>query len=364
MSEKKINILHLQNHLNISCGISKTIFLIIKNSSQKFNHKIACIDGDSFSRFESLNITPFILRDYKISSFGFVSNLIKLYSFCIKNKINIIHSHNRYFDLIAFSLSRILKIEIVTSVQSKVYNHKIISYKSSILIACSNSIKEHLIRNYKIDERRITVIHNAVDPNEFKLTKTKSELINKLNIPDDKFIIGYFGRLDFKEKGVDILLNAFLNISKVSKDIFLLLIGNGFDESRIKLFLNQNKLNAKVINSQKDIYDYYQLLDVFVLPSRIDPFPLVMLEAGLMKKPFVGSSVDGIAELIENEKDGVLFEPENSNDLKNKILKIYNNKKLADNLAENLYKKIITNYTVQKIILQYQMLYENLIENV
>lgn len=360
MSEEKINILHLQNHLNISCGISKTIFLIVKNSSSKFNHQIACFDGDGFSRFHSININPFILKNFNNSTFGFVKHFIKLYLFCKQNQINIIHSHHRYFDLIAFLLSRILKVKTVTSVQSKVYNDKLFSYKSEILIACSNVIKDHLNKYFSIDEDRIKVIHNAVDSNEFVITKTRIELINEINIPDDKFMIGYFGRLDYKEKGVDILLNSFRNLSKVNKDLFLLLVGNGVDENKIREFITQNKLYAKMINSKKDIYNYYLLLDVFVLPSRVDPFPLVMLETGLMKKPFVGSRVDGIAELIENETDGLLFESGNADDLASKILKIYNNKKYAYQLAENLYSKVLGGYTIQNIIPKFEKLYLSL----
>lgn len=364
MSEKKINILHLQNHLNISCGVSKTIYLIVKNTSSQFNNYIFCFGGDGFSRFGFLNIRPVILKDYKNSSFGFVMHLIKLHRFCKENQINIIHSHHRYFDLLAFLISQTLKINTITSVQSKVYDQKFLSYKSDILVACSNYIKEHLINNYKIDERRIKVIHNTVDPKEFVPTKTKAALINELNIPADKFIIGYFGRFDFKEKGIDILLEAFLNLSKVNMDLFLLLVGNGVDENKIIQFVTQNNLSANVVNSQIDIFNYYQLLDIFVLPSRIDPFPVVMLETGIMKIPFIGSNVDGIAELIEDGKDGLLFQSENSDDLQNKILKIYNNKKLADDLAENLNKKVLINYSVQKIIPQYEELYKKLAENV
>lgn len=364
MSEKKINILHLQNHLNISCGVSKTIFLIAKNTSSNFNHNIACLNGDGFSRFKSLSIKPVILKDYKNSPFGLVRHCIKLYLFCKQNRINIIHSHHRYFDLLAFLISHTLKIKTITSVHSKVYNQKFFSYKSDILIACSNSIKEHLINNYKIDERRVKVINNTVNPKEFVPTKTKAALINELSIPADKFIIGYFGRLDFKEKGVDILLEAFLNLSKVNKSIFLLLIGNGVDEIKIRSFITQNKLNAKVMSSLEDIFNYYQLLDVFVLPSRIDPFPVVMLETGIMKIPFIGSNVDGISELIEHGNDGLLFESGNADDLVKQIIKIIGDKKLADLLAKNLNKKVPESFTVQRIIPQYEKLYRNILNDI
>lgn len=355
-----MKILHLQNHLDLSCGISKTIYLIAKNAASRFNHYIACFGGDGFSRFESINIKPIILKKDNNSVFGFVIHCIKLYTFCKEKQINIIHSHHRYYDLLAFLISRLLKIKTVTSVHSKVYNYKFLSYKSDLLIACSNAIKNHLIKNFKVEGNRIKIIYNSVDPSEVILTKTKTELLNSLEIPSEKFIIGYFGRLDFKEKGIDILLDAFLRLSKLNKDLFLLLIGNGKDENKIQEFIIKNNLSAKLINSQEDIFDYYQLLNLFVLPSRIDPFPLVMLETGLMKKTFIGSNVDGIAELIENEKDGLLFESENSDDLKNKILKVYYDKKFSDHLAEHLYGKVLDGYTVQSIIPQYEKLYLSL----
>ncbi|MCX7876366.1 MAG: glycosyltransferase family 4 protein [Melioribacteraceae bacterium] len=360
MSEKEINILHLQTNINLSCGVSKTIYLIAKNTPSQFKHHILCFGGDGFSRFESINIKPIILKKHNNSVFGFVIHCIKIYSFCKQNQINIIHSHHRYFGLLAFLISRLLKIKTVTSVHSKVYDYKLISYKSDLLIACSNTIKIHLIKNYNIDGYKIKVIYNCVDPTEVVFTKTKTELLRMLEIPTNKFVIGFFGRLDFKEKGIDILLEAFLNLSKVHKDLFLLLIGNGKDEYKIKEFIAQNKLNSKLINSQKDVFNYYQLIEVFVLPSRIDPFPLVMIEAGLMKKPLIGSNVDGIPELIENEKDGLLFESGNSDDLKNKIQIIINNKNFANQLAENLYCKISKYYTVKNFIFKYQNLYLSL----
>lgn len=360
MSEKEIKILHLQTNINLACGISKTIYLIAKNTSSQFKHHIFCFGGDGFSRFESINIKPVILKKYNNSVFAFVIHCLKLYTFCKEKQINIIHSHHRYFDLLAYLISRFLKIKTVTSVHSKVYNYKLISYKSDLLIACSNAIKNHLIKNFKIDGNRIKVIYNSVDPTEVMLTKTKTELLCLLEIPTNNFVIGYFGRLDFKEKGIDILLKAFHNLSELNKDLFLLLVGNGIDENQIREFITQNKLKAKVINSKEDIFNYYQLLDLFVLPSRTDSFPLVMLEAGLMKKTFIGSNVDGIAELINNEKDGLLFESGNSIDLQNKILKIYSDKNFTDQLAQNLHTKILQSYNVKSIIPQYENLYRTL----
>lgn len=96
---------------------------------------------------------------------------------------------------------------------------------------------------------------------------------------------------------------------------------------------------------------------MFVLPSRIESFGMVILEAGLMKKTVIASNVDGIPEIIDDGKNGLLFESGNSIDLGNKILKIIDDKKLANQLAENLNKKVLQQFTVQKIMPEYERLY-------
>ena len=104
-------------------------------------------------------------------------------------------------------------------------------------------------------------------------------------------------------------------------------------------------------------------MDVVVLPSRIEPFGIVVLEAGSTNKPFVGSKVDGIAELIENEKEGLLFESGNADALVKQIIKIIDDKKFADVLAKNLNKKVLESFTVQIIIPQYEKLYKDILHN-
>ncbi len=74
-----------------------------------------------------------------------ILNVIKICFFIIKycneNSISIIHSHHRYFDLIAYVVSKVLEIRTVTTVHSKVYGKKILSYKADKLIAVSESVE-------------------------------------------------------------------------------------------------------------------------------------------------------------------------------------------------------------------------------
>jgi len=363
MNENKLNILHLQNYLDITCGVSKTIYLIVKNTSSQFQHFVACLGGDGLSRFNSINTKPAILKDHKKSLLGFIIHYLKLYSFCKKNKINIIHSHHRYFDLLAFILSPFLKVKTVTSVQSKVFGRKLSSYKSDILIACSKTIKNHLLNHYRINEDRIKIIYNMVDTNEKNIIIPKDELLNQLKISTNCFIIGFIGRLCIKEKGIDILLEAIKNLSKDYPNIYLLMIGDGEDKVFVNDFFQKKNIHGNIIPPQIQIFDYYNLLDVLILPSRIEPFGIVVLEAGLMKKTFIGSRVDGIAELIEDNVNGLLFNSGDVEDLTIKIEELYNDREKGERLAENLYKKIMSKYTADQIIPKYYQIYNQLIKS-
>ncbi|MBK7498362.1 MAG: glycosyltransferase family 4 protein [Ignavibacteriales bacterium] len=359
-----IRILHLQTELNLACGITRTVSQIIKNSASEFEHHLIALGGDGLSRFEDFNFNPKELNLDRFSVFGTLKIYFFLLNFCKKHSIQIIHSHHRSFDTIAWLLKPFLKVKTITSVQSKVYGKNIISYKADKLIACSNAIKKHLMSNFNLPENRIEVIYNSVDPAELKIKTEKDQLKSEIGINLKDFVIGFVGRINYKEKGVDVLLKTFGLLSKVNLHIHLLIVGDGPDYDEAKNFYAENKLKLTIISSQENIFDYYNLMDVVVLPSRIEPFGIVVLEAGLINKPFIGSNVDGIAELIEHEKDGLLFESGNEGDLLKQIIKIIDDKNFADLLSKNLYKKVLECFTVKRIIPQYEKLYRNILNDV
>ena len=358
-----IRILHLQTEINLACGVTRTISQIIKNSSSEFEHHLIALGGDGVNRFEAFNFNPTVLNLDRFSLIGALKIYFFLFNYCKKYSIQIIHSHHRSFDTIAWLLKPFLKVKTITSVQSKVYGKKMISYKADKLIACGQNIKEHLITNYNLAEDSIKIIYNSVDPAELKIRTIVEQLKSELGISLEDFVIGFVGRIDYKEKGIDVLLEAFSQLSKSNLQNHLFIIGNGSDHNKVTNSCNASKLKITFISSKENVFDFYHLIDVLVLPSRVDPFPLVMLETGLMRKPFIGSNVDGIAELIENERDGLLFESGNAGDLVKQLIKIIDDKKLADFLAKNLNKKVLESFTVQRIIPQYEKLYRDILNN-
>jgi L-malate glycosyltransferase len=347
----EMNILHLHTGLNLTCGISKTIYLIAKYPAGKNKHFVLALNGDAEEKFIRAEINVKLIN----SGSGVLKNIFYLKNYIKENNIDIVHSHHRYFDLISYFVSLMYEVKRVTSVQSIVYGKKLSSYKSPLLLAAGESVKKHLISYFGIKEDRIKVFNNFVDFDEVPNCKTKDEMKKELDIPENKYIIGYIGRFSIKEKGIDVLINAFNKFNKKHSDAILIMVGSGDDIEKVNI-----PENVKVLNKKLNIFDYYNAFDCIVLPSRVDPFPLTALEAGMMKVPFIGSGVNGISEIIDDNSDGLLFESINQDMLCKKMERFYSDRKFAGECAERFQKKVEEKYSYAKAIEKLNQIYDKL----
>jgi L-malate glycosyltransferase len=351
-----LNILHLHTGLNLTCGISKTIYLISKYPAVNSKHSVAALDGDAGEKFLKSNIKVSFLYYKKNSTAGFLKTVRYLRKYIRENNINVLHSHHRYFDFVSYILSFFLKVKRVTSVQSFVYGKKSLSYKSPLMLAAGESVKKHLINYFGIKEKRIVLFNNFVDEKEIPGNADRNEIKKELGIPEKAYVAGFVGRFSVKEKGIDLLINAFNKLEEKYSDVYLVMIGSGDDIKKI----NTRSEKIIVLDSRQDIFRYYKVFDCLILPSRVDPFPLTMLESGMMKVPFIGADVDGISEVIVDGEDGLLFEKNNVLMLFNKMDLFYSDRELADKCSGKLYKKIMNKYTCEKAVMLLNNIYEKL----
>ena len=106
---------------------------------------------------------------------------------------------------------------------------------------------------------------------------------------------------------------------------------------------------------------FYRATDIFVIPSYYEPFGLVALEGMANKIPVVSSRVGGLMTITRDGETGLLFEPRNSLDLKQKILSLFKSKDTVKSLTENAYKDVSENYPWHQIVKRINEIYNNLI---
>ncbi len=142
-----------------------------------------------------------------------------------------------------------------------------------------------------------------------------------------------------KNKGYDLFIPA---LKKVEKDFIYLIIGEGEERNNIAMLIKDNDLRDKVIllGRIENAYKYIKASDVFVLPSRTEAFPYVLLESGLAGACVLASNVGGIPEVVEDDYNGVLFDVNNEGDIVHKVNMLIEDKGMRERFGKLVQEKV------------------------
>jgi len=219
------------------------------------------------------------------------------------------------------------------------------------IVAISESLKNILINKYKINNDKISAAHDAVDIDDFSDFLPKNKARDFLGIPQDKKVVLYIGGI-VRHKGIFVLLD----VAAMLGDDYLFEIVGWFvhDESDLaKKYVEDKKIGNVIFRGyipRNDIPKYLSSADVLVIPnsslneeSRAFTSPMKLFEYMSSGRPVVASATTTILEIL-NEKNAILVKPDSPEDLKNGILKIFQDENLARTISENA-KKDVQNYT-------------------
>lgn len=214
------------------------------------------------------------------------------------------------------------------------------------LIACSNGVADSLVRS-GIKENKVKVIRNSITiPSDFSLI-TGSMVRDSFNLKN-KIVIGMSTWFHKERKGFDILFNA---VKHLDDKYILLLIGiPESDKQKVYDFASEfNIPKEKIImpGYVENVWEYYKAMDIFLLTSRSEGFSLALLEAAAANLPIIASDIPGNNEFIVNKKNGLLFNINGPEELKEAIFKISDDKTFSKEIAANAYKDVMSNYLLK-----------------
>ncbi len=157
----------------------------------------------------------------------------------------------------------------------------------------------------------VSIIHNAVDESLYRYNPLIREEVRRELYLEDKYVIGHVGRFS-EEKNHKFILQIFEEVYHLNKNAVLLLIGDGELEHKIKQLACSLEANNNILflGLRNDVARLYQAMDVFLLPSHHEGFPVALVEAQVAGlKCFVSTTVPqetNIAALVEyiDLKDG------------------------------------------------------------
>ena len=113
---------------------------------------------------------------------------------------------------------------------------------------------------------------------------------------------------------------------------------------------------------RSDIKEILSVIDLLVIPSLLEGFPMVTLEAMAMAKPIVATSIDGITEQITDGVNGILVPPKDPSALAKAIIKVINDKESARNMGLSARKKVEREFSVEKMAAETEKVYMSLLK--
>jgi glycosyltransferase involved in cell wall biosynthesis len=283
--------------------------------------------------------------------------------------VTAIHTHEFAMNVSGAMLGRWLDIPVVATVHGKGYYgdnwvrrqaYRLISLSAS-LVAVSEDIRQHLIKQCGVRSHRVAVILNGVDMERFRFNEEKRHAFRKLfGVTDGQLLLGSLGSY-YPVKGQQYLIDAMARLVVVDRSVKLVMAGQGPLENELRRHVNGNGLGecVRIVGYIEDTPGFLSALDIFVMPSLSEGLPLALLEAAANERCIVATSVGGIPEIIVNQESGILVPPGNVDALSEALAGLFDPIR-RDRLAANAAAKVRREWSIHRTADRYlELLFPN-----
>jgi glycogen(starch) synthase len=211
------------------------------------------------------------------------------------------------------------------------------------VITCSHYMRGHVADVYGLDEERIDVLPNGIDPEDLQPVEDLDALRARFAEPDDKLVL-LVGRLVY-EKGFQLALEALPGLIRRLGNVRFLVAGSGTHEAELKkqaekLGLMEHGTFMGWIGDDV-LHSLYRIADLTVVPSIYEPFGLVALEAMASGCPCIVADTGGLREVVPNRDVGLRFKTQSARSLSHWVARVLTDEELRDRLVTEASEHVL-----------------------
>ncbi|HFU4077947.1 TPA: glycosyltransferase [Streptococcus suis] len=367
-----MKVLHIINNLG-SGGAEKLLedFIPLMNKMENVEADILLLTDEKNVFYDSLINKGVKVDVVKYRNMYDIRNIFEIKKHIVDGDYDIVHTHTfptQYWVALSRMFIENKKVKFITTEHSTHnrrrekfyfrYIDKLIYSQYDSIISITEKTRDNLIdwidpKHKKIDKH--VVIENGVDIAKIKaaLPYKKNELIN--GITENTKLICMVGRFS-EAKDQPTLIRA---VSKLSRDIHLILVGEGPLISDNKKFAEELGISDRVhfLGFRQDIPRILKTVDIVVLSSHWEGLSLASIEGLASGKPFIASKVPGLEEIVEGH--GVLFEKGNYNQLCEIITSLLNDSKIYNETAKSCVQQS-KKYEIKNTVISLWKLYKKI----
>ncbi len=362
---KKIKILHVITGLEGGGAARSLVELIRKMDRDRFEISVCSLRPATrlSEEIRKAGIALFHPRHLKDSL-----------SFLRDAEADLIHSHLFHADLIG-CLSR-KKGRPLVSTRHTLWEggergflprflYRFMTRRMSRVVAVSGKVEKHLIESIGVEPEKVHLILHGIDLERYH-PQDPFLLRERIGLENGHPVIGTACRF-VPEKGLETLIRAMGHVRRSNPAVRCLIAGAAPRGGGMPVLLREQvrrlglEREILFVGWQEDISLFLSGLDLFILPSHVESFGRVLLEAMALKRGIVATQVGGVVEIIEGEKEGLLVPPNEEGALAEAILHLLGNRPERERLGQQAFEKVQKHFSLDRTVHQLSGLYESLL---
>jgi len=372
---KIIRILFLDHHKEIIGGGQISLLQLLKGLHREEFQPVICCPGPGEFSIEAkgtkLKIVYMPMPSFKsFKIFTIFSSIRKIIRTIKEEDIDLIHSNSSRSMIYAALVRIFYKIPILWHIritERDAILDRILQPFASKIIAISKAVAKRF--SWMKNQEKIAIIHNGLDLKEFNNCSSFPKIKEEFYIKKATVLIGTAAKLQPK-KGIHVLLQAIPLIRKYFSNAKFLIIGNDADPKeqylqKLTEIARHSKEEKNIIFTgfRRDIPQLMSALDIFVMPSLIEPFGRVLLEAMAAEKAIVASRVGGIPEIVDDGETGILVPPGDTKKLAEAIISLIQNKSMREMMGKKGRKRVEEQFSIEKNVELTEKLYKKVLDH-
>ncbi|MBI4471457.1 MAG: N-acetyl-alpha-D-glucosaminyl L-malate synthase BshA [Acidobacteria bacterium] len=230
--------------------------------------------------------------------------------------------------------------------------------RSDAVTAVSEYLRRRTVEEFQI-QRPIVVVPNFVDCNVYGQS-TDQRLRGKFANPDEGILIHISNFRPVKR--VEDVIEVFSRVRKKTR-ARLLMVGDGPERPKAEWLASTHGISEDVLflGKQNDMNQLLSIADILLLPSELESFGLVALEAMACEVPVIATKVGGIPEVVRDGVDGFLYDVSDVTAMSDGCLSILNDPKKRVEMGQQARSRARSEFCASKVVLKYEELYERTI---
>ncbi len=350
----RISILYVIDGLEYGGGERTFLQLIQYLPTAEYHIHVATNPDGTFS--EKLHELGIQVHPFDLSNKLDLSAAGQLRSIIRKHQIDIVHCQGARADFFSrMAVKNLEEVRLINTIAMPVEGFDVNPWLKWIyqladrcserfvdrFIVVSDRLRKTLTHKHHIPAEKVTLIYNGIELKEYdpnRAQELSAGIREEFGIDKETFLVAAVGRLVW-QKGFEYLVDAARKLT--SDDIKVLIVGDGPQKNQLQQLVSQYGLENRVIFTglRQDVHAVLACADVIAIPSLLEGFPMITLEAMAMGKPIVASCINGINEQIVDGQDGILVPPKNPKALKEAVEELKHNPDLCKKLAFSARKK-------------------------